>query len=1193
MATLRELIVKISANSASFQSEISRASRMGSDYYKTMEQGGRRAAQASRQSQQALEELNGQLSSARDTALGFAGVFAGAFATGHLIELADEWNAVNARLKQSSKSTDDFTRSQAALMAISQRTGTAFGDNANLFARSAASMREFGYSSSDVLKITEALATGLKLSGAGSSESSSVITQFSQALAQGVLRGEEFNAVNESGDRVIRALAAGMGVARKDLKAMADQGQLTADKVVPALISQLGQLRTEFASLPDSVSGSVTKVENAFQQWVGGMNDTHGATAALSGVLDSTAANMDNVATAAGVLVTVGVARFFGGMVSGAASATAGMVAATKSEVALAAAQVRGTQISTARARAAVYRAQQALASSKSAEVQAAQEDRVAAAQARVTTSQTRLTAVLTSGTAAEKVRARSALDRAQSALVAAKGADAQAMAERRLAAAQTVLTRNTAARTAAQANLNSVTSIGSRLLSGALGIVGGIPGLVMLGAALWYTIYQNQEQARKSALEYAKTLGDIKSKLSTMSLSEVADTSGKIRTSLKVQTDQIEDQQKKVDNLRKAIAFYQKQIQNPMQGVNTSDLQSGIESMVANLAAEEDRLRHLRDDQGKTLTALNLSEQQRIDLIRQQAADENKLYQSAIKMNGTYSEFNRLMSIGNDILAQRSGFASIPFPVAQQPVNNKQQEALNQAARNRELSTLSGEARARKQAEFSADDLGLTDDPQYQTARQKYLTDTVQAWKNQDQLKESTAAASKATQAAAASARQAETVQKSYQQKVADLNKEIQIEQVRMEKGDAAAASFSASLETGAKWTATQRAELETLNKTLTEAKQRWEDHNAAIASDPYRQASETRRRAEEQLQRQSAVGEIKTAEELARRKQDIQSGYLSALAEANQRYAVSGNNELAGNVDGIQNVENQLAKRRALIETYATAEVISQQRKNELILAAESGANEQRYQAAIELYRGQSKYNALAMDLIEATRERTTNMLTGLLTRTQTFSEAMSNLFSSLTQAVIQNLVDMAAQALVTNTILNSIMSMGSGVVGSLAGAAGSAAVGSSGAGAMGMDAGWQSYVANANGGVYASPSLSAYSSSVVDTPTFFAFAKGAGLMGEAGPEAIMPLTRTSSGALGVRAVSGGGSQSVTGNNAAPQFHISITDNGMATQSPAGMESFGAEFGQAVWQLYQKYRDKDLRQGGVLTRAINGGRS
>ncbi|OYU38604.1 MAG: hypothetical protein CFE33_15030 [Pseudorhodobacter sp. PARRP1] len=63
------------------------------------------------------------------------------------------------------------------------------------------------------------------------------------------------------------------------------------------------------------------------------------------------------------------------------------------------------------------------------------------------------------------------------------------------------------------------------------------------------------------------------------------------------------------------------------------------------------------------------------------------------------------------------------------------------------------------------------------------------------------------------------------------------------------------------------------------------------------------------------------------------------------------------------------------------------------------------------------------------------------------------------------------------------------------------------------------------NARGGVYAGPGISAYSGSVVNRPTFFPFAKGTGLMGEAGPEAILPLDRDGSGRLGVRASGGGG--------------------------------------------------------------------
>ncbi|MCB1932761.1 MAG: phage tail tape measure protein [Candidatus Accumulibacter sp.] len=63
-----------------------------------------------------------------------------------------------------------------------------------------------------------------------------------------------------------------------------------------------------------------------------------------------------------------------------------------------------------------------------------------------------------------------------------------------------------------------------------------------------------------------------------------------------------------------------------------------------------------------------------------------------------------------------------------------------------------------------------------------------------------------------------------------------------------------------------------------------------------------------------------------------------------------------------------------------------------------------------------------------------------------------------------------------------------------------------------------------ANADGGVYNSASLSKYSGQVISSPHFFAFARGAGVMGEAGPEAILPLERGASGKLGVRASGGG---------------------------------------------------------------------
>ncbi len=74
----------------------------------------------------------------------------------------------------------------------------------------------------------------------------------------------------------------------------------------------------------------------------------------------------------------------------------------------------------------------------------------------------------------------------------------------------------------------------------------------------------------------------------------------------------------------------------------------------------------------------------------------------------------------------------------------------------------------------------------------------------------------------------------------------------------------------------------------------------------------------------------------------------------------------------------------------------------------------------------------------------------------------------------------------------------------------------------------------ISSAKGNVFASPGLHAYANSVVDRPTIFPFARGVGLMGEAGPEAIMPLKRGPDGTLGVRG--GGGSNVVVNIHESP---------------------------------------------------------
>ncbi|EFC5426832.1 phage tail tape measure protein [Escherichia coli] len=157
----------------------------------------------------------------------------------------------------------------------------------------------------------------------------------------------------------------------------------------------------------------------------------------------------------------------------------------------------------------------------------------------------------------------------------------------------------------------------------------------------------------------------------------------------------------------------------------------------------------------------------------------------------------------------------------------------------------------------------------------------------------------------------------------------------------------------------------------------------------------------------------------------------------------------------------------------------------------------------------------------------------------------------FKSFTSSVLSDMAKILAQA----TMMKAVKGIGS---------------------VMGFDFG--DVKTNAEGGVYQSADLSRYSGTVVNRPTFFAFAKGAGVMGEAGPEAILPLRRGADGKLGVVAATCGSGMVMF----APQYNIEINNDGQNGQ-------IGPEAMQAVYNLGKRaaadFMQQQSRDGGQLS--------
>ncbi|MCM2479208.1 tape measure protein [Serpentinimonas maccroryi] len=318
-----------------------------------------------------------------------------------LIALADQYSTLQARLALSVTSQEEFNRANSALFEIAQRNRAPLEETVALYARLAPTFAAMGRDQSQALAATDAIGQAVALSGTSAAGAAGALTQLGQAFASGVLRGEEFNSVNEATPRVMQAIAQGMGVPIGALRQLAEQGRLTADVVLDALLSQSARLKQEYASLPLTVSGALTQLRNAFLLAIGSADQASGTTAALAQGIALLAQHLGLLINLAGVALVAALGRMIATIATSIAANRAEMaarVAQLRLLEAEAAARVRVAQAALAQAGAQGQAAVAAAAALATARTEAATAAAASASAAASTTLFGRATAVLGAG---------------------------------------------------------------------------------------------------------------------------------------------------------------------------------------------------------------------------------------------------------------------------------------------------------------------------------------------------------------------------------------------------------------------------------------------------------------------------------------------------------------------------------------------------------------------------------------------------------------------------------------------------------------------------------------------------------------------------------------------------------------------------------------------------------------------------
>ncbi|ECJ2532292.1 tape measure protein [Salmonella enterica subsp. salamae] len=870
-------------------------------------------------------------------------------------QYADAWTTLNNKLANALRPSEQLVDVTERVFNITQQTRGSLDATASLYARLERATREYGTSADDLAKLTTIINQGFVVSGATAQEAENAIIQLSQGLASGALRGEEFNSVNEQGNRLIVALADSMGVGIGQMRQMAAAGKLTTDVVVNGLLSQGVTIGNEFANTTTTISQALQVAGNNITKFFGENSTVKTGTAIFNDAVISVSENIGALSAILTAAAAVIGSRYVGALTMATAAKVKAAVAARNQS-------------------AAEMQAAQAVANKAAADLRAA-----AVAKERAL-DEIRL-AEMMKQTAVSATNAAAAEQRLSAARVAAAGAVDN-------------YNRALAANKAAQAGL----STGAGLVSRGLSLIGGPAGAAMLAASAILYFSQRAKEARDDANNLADSVNELSAKFQTMSHTELAATIGKLSQNLPTLSDAVADAQKEFNDATAAVQRQEREIAN--WGTNTTRGRQAAEALggaqdklaIATLDLEraQNRLSQTQNAINIGRATLNGTMRQGIDLLRRDGEEAGV----AAGMMGKLGDMINFAAKAKEKFNSSSLMVERPKDVQDYLDKLQDQVTLQSELNDRKRAQLKAEQDIRKLGGTEAD---------VRLARERAAAEYDAQQAQQKGKKETKDATSEATKYA----NQQETIA----QKLANLKQQSELAAGSTSELSREQAVLAAQQSLGKGVTQEQialagkyRGEIwDTANalkaqaaaeKLLPEARE-----NASYKQDvqDLKTALDAKKISQQQYNQTSEVLEQQHQANLAKiRSQQVVSPMQSAVAE----------------VDPVQQLANQHAQQLALIQQFEQQGVIAHDNALALKNAADTEYEQARIAAQWEIFRNQSQANELLASSLEGLQSGATNALTGLISGTQSLQEAFANIGTTILNSVVGSLVQMGIE-------------------------------------------------------------------------------------------------------------------------------------------------------------------------------------
>ncbi|EBU5882527.1 tape measure protein, partial [Salmonella enterica] len=614
-------------------------------------------------------------------------------AAGTLREMArmvQSYQEMSERVQMATSSQEEFQSVQKRLLNTANDTYRSLSEAQELYITTADSLRSMGYSTQQALDVQDSMSFAFVKNATSADRANNAISAFSKSINKGKVEADSWETIIAAIPSVIGDIATASGKTTAEIRALGSAGKLTASQLTEGLKASLDSNASAAKGMSNNLTDAGVRIKTAITEILVSFEGqtsvlqtfTNGLISAADVILEfgrdseSMAGLIDTATIAAKAFALVMAGRYAGAL----NTAIAGKVQSVSATRQMVTAESQAAQAALIAANATRRKAVADKEAALSAVALAQAEYNVAKGSNAEMTALTALTA--------EKSRARAA------SLALAQAESAQAAA------------------TAKAASAARAASIGMGLLRGAMSLLGGPAGIVMIAASALIYWWQSAKQAKEEAINYADSLDGVIAKMKEMNQVQLTGTLADVAKSVAAQKDHIDDLN---DSVRDAQTEY--------------DKYSGLAKQ---LGVEQDKNNGYVKKANKWLQTLNQRKRDVSDAtdklnrtIEQQSLIQEQLNQKARESEEAFNILannlrNKIPGASEAAISAMASTiqvldtlnkkaASVGKDQPAEPEESPEAKKLIQNAERRlALSKLEGEARARLQAQYDAEDAGI-----------------------------------------------------------------------------------------------------------------------------------------------------------------------------------------------------------------------------------------------------------------------------------------------------------------------------------------------------------------------------------------------------------------------------------------------------------------------------------------------------